>query len=159
MERSKVKKPSSGFCVIRGSWGEGIVIYGPFATSQDARDFEEFFCSDSCSESFELIDPKKARSSESSKWRWSEILKEAPARRKMSMQEIKQNEYTFWTRKDGMDYEADVVTHRRQGLVRKCGKCSKGVIAHGNSLLRSHCLVCGGDTVKLVAGKRIARVK
>ncbi len=55
----------------------------------------------------------------------------------------------FWTKKDGADFEAEKMGHRRLGVVRKCGKCRMGVIAHGESLLRGHCLVCGGETRKV----------
>lgn len=50
----------------------------------------------------------------------------------------------FWTKKDGVDFEAQTLQSRRWGFVRKCGKCRRGVIAHGDYLLRTHCLVCGG---------------
>jgi uncharacterized protein (DUF983 family) len=55
----------------------------------------------------------------------------------------------FWTRKNGADFEAEREHHRRLGFIRKCGNCKRGVIAHGNSLLRRHCLVCGGEVRKV----------
>lgn len=55
----------------------------------------------------------------------------------------------FWTRVKGVDYEAEATYHRRLGLIRKCGNCRRGVIAHGESLLRKHCLCCGGEVRKV----------
>ncbi len=55
----------------------------------------------------------------------------------------------FWTMKDGLDSEAERIGHRRFGLIRRCGNCKRGVIAHGESLLRKHCLVCGGEVRKV----------
>ncbi len=57
----------------------------------------------------------------------------------------------FWTRQNGCDYESFTILHRRLGYIRKCGKCFRGVIAHGNSLLRKHCLCCGGEVRKVSA--------
>lgn len=59
-------------------------------------------------------------------------------------------EVKFWTRKDGLDYECRGSWHRRIGSIQKCGKCRRGVVAHGYSLLRGSCLICGGKVRKSV---------
>ena len=55
----------------------------------------------------------------------------------------------FWTRKDGVDYEAEPSNRNRIGPVWICGRCRRGVIAHGDSLLGIQCLVCHGDIRKV----------
>lgn len=57
----------------------------------------------------------------------------------------------FWTLKDGIDYEAQAQQSRRHGVIQRCGKCKRGVIAHGGSLLRNHCIVCFGEVRKVSA--------
>jgi hypothetical protein len=48
----------------------------------------------------------------------------------------------------GHKWEARSENHRRLGIVRRCGKCKRGIIGQFNSLLRGHCLVCQCETVR-----------
>jgi hypothetical protein len=55
----------------------------------------------------------------------------------------------FYTRKDGIDYEAEKGFSMGKGEIRRCGKCGRGVVAHKTGLMRSYCLICGGEVRKV----------